>query len=388
MFSLSMDSQAFERMKPIRYILALVLLASFTTLPAQDKIEIRTPERIARMIESMPMKDIPLQGIFRCPELSSTIMFYTEAKNGVTEQLGARLFPDEVRTNTLYDPVIIGFIERLWVELLLRKTTESQISLLKEYGVRIVLGGYPLGAGNFNRLSLALDVINSMNSFSTSIGGNEIDVLIRTATDNTLHIYIPASRDLLFQYDKKEHEERLIKDLSTSSKPYRQVDRVITMLPYDDDIWVSGGLCYMIDSLRNDVFLTKSGQVVWDSKSYPEETMRNILMSAVVPVRLNGMILEITPHTYNRDIPKFRIPLSQFLGYFQNQGFEFYSGNAGRNGDKFQCLLVMYNFFYNYLHMLSVTFTPDQLDAGQTVIKADLSTFIPQHNIKNLFQEK
>jgi hypothetical protein len=160
------------------------------------------------------------------------------------------------------------------------------------------------------------------------------------------------------------------------------------MLPYDDNIWVSGGLCYMIDSLRNDVFLTRSGQAVWDSKSYPVETMRNILMSAVVPVRLNGMTLEITPHTYNRDIPKFRIPMSQFLGYIQNQGFEFYTGDAGRNGDRYQCLLVMYNTIYNYLHMLSVSFTPDQLDAGQTVIKADLSTFIPQHNIKNLFQEK
>jgi len=376
-------------MNRTRYIFAILLLAlSATTLPAQDNIEIRTPERIARMIESMPMKDIPLQGVFRCPELSNTVMFYTEARDGVTEQLGARLFPDEIHSNTLYDPVIIGFIERLWVELLLRKTTESQISLLKEYGVRIVLGGYPLGSGNFSRLSQALDVINSMNSFSTNIGGTELDVQIRTATGNTLHIYIPASRDLLFQYDKKEHEERLVKELFNSRKPYRQVDRVINMLPYDDNIWVSGGLCYMIDSLRNDVFLTRSGQAVWDSKSYPVETMRNILMSAVVPVRLNGMTLEITPHTYNRDIPKFRIPMSQFLGYIQNQGFEFYTGDAGRNGDRYQCLLVMYNTIYNYLHMLSVSFTPDQLDAGQTVIKADLSTFIPQHNIKNLFQEK
>ena len=375
-------------MNKLRYILAFCLLASVTALPAQDNIEIKTPERIARMIESMPMKDIPIQGVFRCPELSNTVMFYTEARDGITEQLGARLFPDGIRTNALYDPVIIGFIERLWVELLLRKTTESQISLLKEYGVRIVLGGYPLGSGNFSRLNQALDVINSMNSFSTNIGGGEIDVQIRTAVDNTLHFYIPPSRDLLFQYDKKEHEERLIRELTTSSKPYRQIDHVINMLPYDDNIWVSGGLCYMIDSLRNDVFLTKSGQTVWDSKSYPVETMRNILMSAVVPVRLNGMTLEITPHTYNRDIPKFRVPLSQFLGYIQNQGFEFYTGDAGRNGDRCQCLLVMYNTIYNYLHMLSVSFTPDQLDAGQTVIKADLSTFIPQHNIKNLFQEK
>ena len=49
----------------------------------------------------------------------------------------------------------------------------------------------------------------------------------------------------------------------------------------------------------------------------------------------------------------------------------------------------MYHPVYNYLHMLSVRFTPDQLEqTSDRVIKADLSTFIPQHNIKNLFQEK
>ena len=81
--------------------------------------------------------------------------------------------------------------------------------------------------------------------------------------------------------------------------------------------------------------------------------------------------------------------MNLFLGYIQQQGFRLYTGNMGRNGDKCQCLLAMYHPVYNYLHLLSVSFTPAQLEsAGETVIKADLSTFIPQHNIKNLFQEK
>lgn len=384
-------SQAFDKtMKRLRYILVSVLLATFSTMSAQNGIEIKTPERIARMLESMPVNDIPLSGQFRCPELSSTIVFYTQAQDGVTVQVGAHLFSDAVRSNVLYDPVIISFIERLWVELLLRKTTASQTKLLKEYGVRIVLGGYPLGGGNFTQLNQALDVINSMNSLSTNVGGNEIDVLMRDASANTLHIYIPANRDLLFPYDKKEHEERLIKELSTTNLTYKQKDIDLSGLtPAHNGLWVKGGLCYMIDSLRNDVFLNKDKKVLWDPKSYPEETMRNILMSAVAPERLNGLILEITPHTYNRDISKFRVPFSKVMGYFQNQGFEFYTGDAGRDENKCQCLLVMYNFIYNYIHMLSVTFTPDQLNStGETVIKADFSAFVPQHNIKNLFQEK
>ena len=367
--------------------MAVILLALTPAVSAQNGIEIKTPERINRMLESMPVKDIPLAGQFRCTELSGTIQFYTEAENGVTVQLGARLFSDQVRK--AYDPVIISFIERLWVELLLRKTTTSQSSLLKEYGVRMVLGGYPLGSGSFRQLSQALDVINSLSSLSITTGGNEIDMFMRDRAGSTLHIYIPASRDLLFPYDKKEHEERFISDLTSSRTGYKQTLPASTdFTNTDNGLLVTGGECYMIDSLRNDVFYTKDKKVVFSSE-YPEESMRNLMMGAADPKDAAGFYLDITPHTYNRDIKGFRTTMSRFMGFVQLQGFRFYTGDAGRNGDKCQCLLAMYHPVYNYLHILSVSFTPGQLESSaEKTLKADLSTFIPQHNIKNLFQEK
>ena len=373
-------------MKRLSYILIIALLASFA--PMQAQIETKTPERVARMLESMPVSDIPLSGQFRCSELSGTTVFYTEARDGVTVQLGARLFSDGIRK--AYDPVIISFVERLWVELLLRKTTASQASLLKEYGVRMVLGGYPLGSGSFGSLNQALDVINSLSSLSITTGGSEIDMFMRDKAGSTLHIYIPSSRDLLFPYDKKEHEEWLIRDLAETKVQYKQtVPELTDAKTAANGLLVTGGECYMIDSLRNDVFFDTSRRVLWDPKSYPEESMRNILMSAADARHLTGMVLDITPHTYNRDIKKFRIPMSLFMGYVQQQGFRFFTGDVGRDGNRSQCLLAMYHPIYNYLHILSVSFTPDQLEAdGEQVIKADLSTFIPQHNIKNLFQEK
>lgn len=383
------DSQISDKtMRRLKYIFITIILTLTAAVSAQNKIEIKTPERIARMLESMPVSNIPQAGQFHCSELSSTLMFYTEAEAGVTIQLGARLFSTALRKE--YDPVIISFIERLWVELLLRKTTVSQSSLLKEYGVRIVLGGYPLGSGSFKQLSQALDVINSLASFSITTGGNEIDVFMKDQAGTTLHIYIPASRDLLFQYDKKEHEERFIRDITESTVYYKQnVPELIDPTLTANGLIATGGECYMIDSLRNDVFWTKNNKILWDAKSFPEESMRNILMGAAETGRLAGIILDVTPHTYNKEIKKFKIQLNLFLGYIQQQGFRLYTGNMGRNGDKCQCLLAMYHPVYNYLHLLSVSFTPSQLESdGETVIKADLSTFIPQHNIKNLFQEK
>lgn len=380
------DSQASDGMKGFRYISALVLLAAFTTVQAQNGIEIKTPERIARMLESMPATDIPLAGEFKCNELSGTLLFYTQSEYGVTVQLGARLFSESVRK--AYDPVIISFVERLWVELLLRKTTPSQVSLLKEYGVRMVLGGYPLGSGSFSRLSQALDVINSLSSLSITTGGNEIDMFMRSSTGSTLHIYIPASRDLLFPYDKKEHEERFIKGITDNRTGFRQVIPEQTDYTKTANGLLSiGGENYMIDSLSNDIFFTPDRKIVFSSE-HPEESMRNLLMGAVNPKAVN-IYMDLTPHTYNRDIKRFKTSMSGFIGYIQEQGFRFYTGDMGRNANRCQCLLVMFHPVYNYLHMLSVSFTPNQIGAdGEVTVKADLSTFIPQHNIKNLFQEK
>lgn len=369
--------------------MVIALLVAFAPLSADNGIEIKTPERIARMLESMPAKDIPKSGQFRCSQLSSTIVFYTEAKDGITEQLGARLFSQGIRDS--YDPVIISFVERLWVELLLRKTTGSQTDLLKEYGVRMVLNGYPLGTGSFSQLDQALDVINSLASVSITTGGNEIDMFMRDSHDATLHIYIPASRDLLFPYDKKEHEERLIQELKANGISYRQSlpESTVFTRTDNDNILAVGGDCYMIDSLRNDVFFTRDRKLLWDPDVYPEESMRNILMGAAAPGHLLGITLNITPHTYDRGIKKFKIPMNLFLGYLQQQGFRFYTGSLGRDGERCQCLLAVFHPVYNYLHILSLSFTPEQLEANAEVtLKADLSTFIPQHNIKNLFQEK
>lgn len=373
-------------MRLSRYISVVTLLTCLSVF-AYGQATGNSPERIKRMVESMPYKEIPLSGQFSCSELSNTAMFYTESRNGAIIQLGVRLFSEPIRK--AYDPVIISFVERLWAELLLRKTIQGQSSLLKEYGVRIVLGGYPLGSGNFKKLSQAVDLINSMNSLTITTGGNEIDMFMRNTNGETLHIYIPASRDLLFQYDKKEHEELMITELAATKEKYTCTAPSATNLSATGNgLLATGGECYMIDSLKNDIFFTKNRSVLFD-ENYPEESMRNLLMGAVNENKLEGRVLDIRLHTYNKDLKGIKIPMTNFLGYMQKQGFKLYTGSLGRNGEKCQCLLAMYHPVYNYLHILSVSFLPQDLVSQKPVtLKADLSTFIPQHNIKNLFQEK
>lgn len=352
----------------------IIISAILAFLPAV--LHADTPQRIQRLLDSMPMNGqaIPVEGSFACPQLGGTLQFYTESESGGTSQLGARLFSDGIRS--AYDPVIIRCVERLWVELLVRKTTDSQKALLKEYGVRMVLDGYPLGSGSHRNLSQDLEVINSITSLTMTTGTNEIDLFMRSRAGSTLHIYIPADRDLLFPYDKKEHEELLLAQLEHSTARYAQME--------------PGGLeCYMIDSLTNEMFFS-GDQPVFD-RNFPAESMRNILMCALPASDFSKISLRIQPHTYSKELGRrfITVRMSDFLGYFQKQGLKFYSAKMENAGDRYQCILVMFHPTYNYLHMFSLSFTPDQLFSDKAVtLKSDLSTFIPQHNIKNLFQEK
>ena len=353
---------------------SIIISAILAFLPAVVLAE--TPQRIRRLLDRMPMNGqaIPAEGSFTCPQLSGTLQFYTESESDGTSQLGARLFSDGIRK--AYDPVILGCVERLWVELLLRKTADSQKALLKEYGVRMVLDGYPLGSGSHRNLSQDLEVINSMSGLTMTTGTNEIDMFIRSKSGSTLHIYIPADRDLLFPYDKKEHEELLLSQLEHSTARYTQMEP-------------DGPECYMIDSLTNDVF-SIGDRPVFDRK-FPAESMRNILMCALPASDFANISLRIQPHTYSKELGRrfINVRMSDFLGYFQKQGLKFYSAKMENAGDRYQCILVMFHPTYNYLHMFSLSFTPDQLFSDKAVtLKSDLSTFIPQHNIKNLFQEK
>lgn len=352
-------------------------------------VELETPARIARLIEQMPC-EVPGNGDFRCTELSGTLLLYSESNYGVVSQVGVHLFPEALKGGA--DSLIYKRIERLWLELLLRKTTDSQKSLLKEYGIRMVYDGYPLGSGAFRSLDTALDLMRSSSSISLTTGGNEIDFLSCDTSGNTLHIYLPADRDLISPYDKKEAEELLWSQLSAASDLY--VPQAVggdDVIDAGTGLYVSGGECYMIDSLRNDVFFQKRGNTYSPvfSPSYPVESMRNMLMG-VLPYRsISGKSVSLRFKAYNRNLGSIiDINLGTLLMFFRMQGLHSYTARYEESGDTLKCLLVLHNPICNYLHMMVLEVGKSALFAkGSVPMMADMSMFIPQHNIKALFNE-
>ena len=363
------------------------LLLTFYTVNAAD-IKLNTPERIARLLEQIPCQ-IPQNGNFHCRQISDILTLYTESNHGVVCQVGVRIFNNQLLNNV--DLPIYQRIERLLLELLLKKDTDSQKALLKEYGIRMVYDGYPLGIGAFRSLNEALELLQSATSVSLDKGDSEIIVLLRDNSDNTLCIYIPADRDLVFPYDKKEAEEVLWTQLTEAENTYRPASTdTDDMQSTGTGLYISGGAHYMIDSLNNDVFYQRcpDGYCAVFNSAHPVESVRNMLMGVLPEQFISGKSVSLHFKAYNRNMPDIEIPLGTLIMFLRNQELLPYSAYYDTNGSLLKCLLVLRHPDYKYVHMiLAEVDTSTLFGTGNIGMKADMSMFIPQQNIKTLFNE-
>lgn len=378
------NSDMSARFLIVRVLSALIVCNAAVTVSAQDG----TPARIARIISQFPCS-VPENGTFKCTELGQTVRFYTTGSGGSVNRIGVCLFSDELKRTS--DLNVCECVERLWAELLLKRTVSAQNSLLKEYGVRMVLNGFPLGSAQFAGLDRAYSVISSMDSFEMTVQENPIVVTVRNETD-VLKIYLPADRDLLFPYDKKEHEELQLRSLRASRDVYEPVDISGNAVKGKNGLWIQEGQGYLIDSLRNDVFLVRNAggfAPVFD-RNHAVESVQNMFLCALPLKLLENKTLDVRFRMYDRsNRVTEKIDLSRFLAFMRNQGLSFYCSAFDIEGSSFKVLVLMYHPVYKYVHMLTADIgNPDVLfGGGPAELECVLSSFIPQHNIKSLFIE-
>lgn len=346
-----------------------------------------SPERIVRLITQIPCP-VPVSGSFFCEELSGSLSFYSKSENGAVVQVGAHLFSDDIKG--CQDSLVLERVERLWLELLLRRTPESQNSLLREYGIRIVLNGYLFGRGHFQSLDDAFSVLKYSSTVSLLSDEHELNLTISDSSGNELHFYLPADRDLLSPYDKKEAEDRLRQQLSEADDLYVPVKLEVNGYSMSHGFLVSGGSCYMIDSLRNDVFLNDNNGVLAPvfNKEYPEESLRNMLMSVLTPDVLSDWSVSLLFRSYSRTPDKVRMPMGTLLMFLRNQGLDVYTAIYDTDADGIRILMVLHHSVYQYIHMILLTVPSDALRLnGKHVLDAEMSMFIPQNSIRNLFND-
>lgn len=358
-----------------RYI---ILLISFFTLQVQA---IETSRHIERIIEQLQC-DLPLEGTFMCPSLIERPL-YVERQGNVITQIGVRLFSANMRKDL--DDIVCDRIERLFLELALSSSVQKQKSLLKEYGVSLLYNGFMLGTTQFSSLNQTLDIITDNATYSLHTERGKITLRIKSS--DAVVITMPTDREFLFAYDKKEHEDLLREELSTWNKRYIRSFEMPTLADLektDDGCYVLSGEAYMIDSLKNDTYYSVNGNsvgILFD-RNYPLKSLQNVFLGCVATEYVD---LNVRYHSYDRKEEYCSMSLGNFFGYMQAQGLVFYSSAYTVRNDEVNCILLMHHPLYDYIHMLIVHHDSALFDKKKVVLEGDFYTFIPQHNIKSLF---
>ncbi|MBR0037339.1 MAG: hypothetical protein IJP70_06840 [Bacteroidales bacterium] len=349
-----------------------------------------TPERIARLLESLPCKPGATDTLMRCPSLGKNITISVEHdKQGNLNHLGVGLFTPEMKT--MSNRTLCNCVERIMLELLVQPTDKARLTFIKENRLKVLLDGFPLGSAHFPAFSKSLALVDEQSK--TSMVENEDGYMfyLTDQDETTLTLAFPKDRELIFGTDKKEEDERVTMRLALGS-----TGRLQPKLPEqnklkgttDKNLWKVNGNPFMIDLMRSDSYYTKNaaGQVsVLFNADYPLQSFTNLLLGLVAQPDFK---VDLTHKRYGLVPPRFDVDWGSLFNTLVDKDVECYA--AARlidEGKTLSGVLVMSHKRYGYINMLTVNAECKTLFSDSNpMLKAYLFTHVPQNNILNLFE--
>ena len=155
------------------------------------------------------------------------------------------------------------------------------------------------------------------------------------------------------------------------------------------EIYRTLGATYMIDKVSNDLYYSGWGdtlKVLWDRR-YPLQSLTNLLLGQIASP---DFIIDLTHRRYGNEKPQFMVDWASLYHSLCTEGVRPYASSAQReDGVSLRGIVLFHEPNGNFVHMLVLTISPEQLfspDPKSRVLKGDLFTNIPQHNILNLYE--
>ncbi|MDR0872852.1 MAG: hypothetical protein LBN27_05210 [Prevotellaceae bacterium] len=322
--------------------------------------------------------------VFRCPQFSSLPLKVEYDTTGVVSHLGFSLFSDSLKTQALTKP-LYDFQERLFLEIFLQGNETKARKLLQEYTVQWSDNSQMVGAGTFfNSLenSLRLASADSVEYVMTK------DSLTWTSSwqsgNSSFALRFPANDDLISGMDKKEVEIALAQQLQnfqcTRNTARPVAGNLGELQQLNRSNYVLRGEELFVKAMNSNVYF----QVLYD-RNYPEESIAN-LFNYPDRQRAKGLDLQIRQVAYGGEALTYKIKLSDFQ-CFIGDDYEIFTGIEKCTDTIAEFSVIYKSKWYNHYHLLYITTTPQNLFDKTEPLKAVLYTFIPNHNIKNLYKE-
>ncbi|GHT54629.1 hypothetical protein FACS189446_4730 [Bacteroidia bacterium] len=189
--------------------------------------------------------------------------------------------------------------------------------------------------------------------------------------------------------DKKESDEGLYEWLKTAecAETMQKTDSVCAaglQRVEGTDLYKQQGNTLLVQLINSDTYLQRSGnryQPVYDI-AYPEESLANLFITKQIK---NTLTLQITHRMYGGLTPQLTIPLNRFTCLLKDD-FETYCMLYHSNGETIRISVVLYNREDNYIHLLRIKTSREQIFREHGILTVDFYTHIPLYNLKSLFQ--
>ena len=377
----------FERIKNMKktHLLFFVLFATVGLLEAQTVAF--SSRKLAEIDDLMPDVALPKHdSIFACAQITNNKSLIIRYNKNKVSHLGISLFSSEAKE--MINKPICDFIERLALELVVQQTPAAQSKKLKEYDIRIEKAGVEIKNSSVSVKQL-LEGISQPARFALEKTEARYRAVWEYGVNDVFVIDFPVNRELIFGTDKKESDEEIGKLFAgnncsqTQTETPPAVDEKSLIRIDGTDIYRLKGRTFMIDNISSDIYYQKNGNRYYTAHddNYPHESLSNLFFT---DNRTTSLKLHITHRMYGSFTPEFDISLSDFICLFQNS-CDIYCGSQKEDTDKVKLTVILHNRDYNFIHMLQINTTADQVFSKNGILDANLYTNIPQHNIKSLF---
>lgn len=299
---------------------------------------------------------------------------YAQIDNGMLTSLGYCLFPHDLKR--IAQTPVLNFLERYFLQLDYPQKDRPRDRMLRE------------DRFTFNKGSLAL--IATLHEDDAFSFGYENKYYWATWTRNgqeLVSVSFPASHELISGENKVESEKYVETDiLSACIDSVIPVDTALLSPMFPQGYFIKKGDTYLHRLLLSDLYYQcqKDTCRLLVDENHPLESASNLMLSPEIQTDCR---LKIKQVMYGYQKKFFEVPLQKWIFYCLNNGCKLYCGIESFEKDIIQASVIAVNEKENYNHVLFVNIPISVIGSNSGCIEARLETFIPMHNVTNMFDK-
>lgn len=295
-----------------------------------------------------------------------------DVAEGTVSSMGYMLFPDEMKS--MARTPILGFLERYFLQLDYPHVDRPQNRMLREDRVKFEVGS-------------PSTVVTLPTDCSFSYGNEKKRYWATWSRDDKvlLSVSFPANHELISGENKIETEHFVETDVRASQPAEALPVKAELLTPtLQKSYYIQRGSTYLNKLITSDLYYQQKDSLfeLIASETHPLESAANMMLSANGQTKVN---LKVKQLMYGYKKKFYDVPLDNWITYCRNNGCELYFGVESFEQGMVKATVFAVNQAENYNHVLFVNIPLKVIGSGEGDIEAQLETFIPMHNVVNMF---